>query len=406
MENKLSKLIKLVQNLPEACLDEAIKNIEEIIENNTKEKSAPPCPHCRSDAKRNGHKDGVQRFKCKSCGKTFGETTNTTMYNSQCGEAAWKQVIQDTVDGVPLDVTADCLELSHSTVFNMRHKILLALEAEETRNPTMLDGVCELDDTYVLESQKGTKIPEGYWRGPRKHGAVAQKRGVSNEYVCISAGVQRDGEAYSQTVTRSIPGKRDIAAAFDGHIGDAALIMCDGAESYDALGEKHGCTVMKVTEENRGGFTHINTVNGFHSFIKDRYKDYRGVATKYLNRYNALFSKAYRGNIDLADNIYKILCSNDANRFFSVNPTFADKLKKELEAAWDGLSSDKNVVPQIKNEQLIEFLNVFCYYIINSRYFMILFTKNRRTLIDNYIERLYRVLSNQRSGTTLTNIIA
>jgi len=319
MENKLSKLINLVQKLPEACLDSVINYVEGIVEEeNAEDKPVPHCPHCGLNAKRNGHKEGVQRFKCKTCGKTFGETTNTIMYNSHCGEAAWKQVIRDTVDGIPLDATADALALSHSTVFNMRHKILLALEAEEMRNPTVLDGVCELDDTYVLESFKGTKISEKYWRKPRKHGAVAKKRGLSNEYICISTGVQRDGEAYSQTVTRSTPSKDDIAMVFKGHIGEAALIMCDGAENYDALCESCGSAVMNVTEENRGGFSHINTVNGFHSFIKDRYNDYRGVATKYLNRYNVLFSKVFRGNSDLVDKIFDTLRSNSAQRFHSI----------------------------------------------------------------------------------------
>ena len=319
MENKLSKLINLVQRLPEACLDEVIGYIEEKVEKNAEDKPTPSCPHCGRSAKLNGKKDGRQRYQCSTCGKTFGETTNTAMTYSHSGEAAWKQVVRDTVAGVSIDETADSLLLSHSTVFNMRHKILLALEAEEIHQPTVLDGVCELDDTYVLESLKGTKLPEDYWRKPRKHGAVAQKRGISSEYVSISAGVQRDGEAYSQTVTRATPGKEDIAAAFKGHIGEAALIMCDGAASYNALGKSCGSAVMNVNDENRGGFTHINTVNGFHSFIKKRYEDYRGVATKYLNRYNALFSIVFRGDSDLTDRIYNILCSNDIPRFHSVN---------------------------------------------------------------------------------------
>jgi len=46
---------------------------------------------------------------------------------------------------------------SHSTAFNYRHKILSALETLETIAPTVLSGVCELDDTYVLESSKGKK---------------------------------------------------------------------------------------------------------------------------------------------------------------------------------------------------------------------------------------------------------
>lgn len=70
MENKLSKLIKMVQNLPESCLDDAISYVEKLTEESEEDKSAPPCPHCKSDGKRNGHKDGIQRFKCKTCNKT------------------------------------------------------------------------------------------------------------------------------------------------------------------------------------------------------------------------------------------------------------------------------------------------------------------------------------------------
>ncbi|NBH29171.1 hypothetical protein D3Z60_26610 [Lachnospiraceae bacterium] len=35
-------------------------------------------------------------------------------------------------------------------------------------------------------------------------------------------------------------------------------------------------------------------MNGFHSFIKKRYDIYRGAASKYINRYNALFAATYR----------------------------------------------------------------------------------------------------------------
>lgn len=318
MENKLAKLIELVKKLPEACLDETLAYVGEKIEEYAEEKPIKPCPHCKSEnVHRYGQVSERQRYRCKDCGKSFMETTNTVMAHSHCGEAAWKQVIRDTVERVPLDETAAALELSHSTAFNMRHKILLALEAEEARNPTVLSGVCELDDTYVLECYKGKKLPADFWRKPRKHGATAQKRGVSNEYICISTGIQRDGGAYSQTVTRSTPGKDDLIAVFEGHIDKSALILCDGASSYNALGESCGCAVMNVNED--GGFFNNNTANGLHSFIKQRYNQYRGVATKYLNRYNVLLSNAYRNNSGLVDRIYNLLRSNDAQRHHSVN---------------------------------------------------------------------------------------
>lgn len=81
---------------------------------------------------------------------------------------------------------------------------------------------------------------------------------------------------------------------FKGHIKEGTLVLCDGLKSYLALEKDTGCSVKDVTEERSGKFFNLNTVNNFHSFIKSRYKFYRGVATKYLNRYNDLFSIAYR----------------------------------------------------------------------------------------------------------------
>ena len=321
LDNKLSKLIKLVQKLPEKCLDEAIKFVEEQIEEESENTPDISCPQCKSaNAQRYGRRGERQRYKCKNCEKIYTKTTNTSISQSHCGEALWKQVIRDTIEDVPLRKTSSNLEISEDTAFRMRHKILLALEVEESLSPTVIEGVCELDDTYVLESLKGSKIPEAYWRESRKHGAVAQKRGISNEYICISTGVQREGQAIAKTVTRATPQADDHISVFGESIDSESLILCDGALSYNVLGEHCECDVMNVTENSKGGkgFFNINTVNNFHGFIKGKLLKYRGVATKYLNRYNTFFSNAFKGGDDLADTIFSILMKNDGNRCHSV----------------------------------------------------------------------------------------
>ena len=322
MENKIAKLIKLVQKLPENCLDEAIEYIEEKLEEEMTDEPELPCPECNSkDIQHYGKKGEKQRYRCKSCKKIYTKSTNTSISHSHYGEAIWKQVIQDTVEDVPLSKTATKLEMSESTAFRMRHKILMALEAEEGISPAVMSGVCELDDTFVLESLKGSKLPDTYWRKPRKHGAVAQKRGISNEYVCISTGIQRDGAAYAQAITRATPHPSDVVTVFGELIESESLILCDGTMTYDDLGEHCNSTVMNVTRDSKGGkgFFNINTVNNFHGFIKNKLQKYRGVATKYLNRYNAFFSRAYRSDDDLVDSIYSILMTNDGRRCHDVN---------------------------------------------------------------------------------------
>ncbi len=116
----------------------------------------PDCPYCGStEAIRYGHKCGKQRFLCKQCGRTFVTTTHTIMSQSHFNGAVWQEVISDTVQGNAIDYSTKKLGISHRTVFDMRHKVLLALqELPETEN-ILLDGVSELDETFVLESYKG-----------------------------------------------------------------------------------------------------------------------------------------------------------------------------------------------------------------------------------------------------------
>lgn len=316
----MAELIEQIHKLPESCLSEVLDYVRGKVEECNGSKPMPPCPHCQSDKiSRFGKASKRQRYICNNCGRTYMGTTNTIMSNSHSGEAVWKQVIKDTFDGIPIAETAGALALSPETVFRMRHKILLGLESEEARNPTVLDGVCEFDDTYVLESLKGgKKIPEDYYREARSHGAVAQKPGISNEYISISTGVQRDGSAYCRSVARSTPSKIEIASVFEGHIGASTLAICDGAKNYNVLAENENCDVVHVSDENKSGFYHTNTANSLHSHIKEIYRHYRGVATKYLNRYNVLFAKMFRADEDLAESVYNVLSSNEVNRFHSV----------------------------------------------------------------------------------------
>lgn len=296
----LIELLSLVKELPEEYLNEALERIKEIKEraDSAENTSDTTCVRCGSAlVVRNGHKHRKQAYLCRNCGKSFVSTTKSAIQNSECSETVWKQVVRDTVEGVSIDKTAENLGLHHETVFNMRHKILYAIEQTLIAEPVGMTGVCEADETYVLESQKGTKIPDDYHRGARKHGAKASKRGISDEYICVCASVTGMGENLAVAVNRASPSGEEILEVFGEKVNKDTVLLCDGKQSYGVLGDK--CTVATT---NR-----VNKVNGLHSFIKERLDDARGVATKYLNRYNALFSKIYANDGTVADEIFNLM---------------------------------------------------------------------------------------------------
>lgn len=306
MKITLKDVIGLAKELPEECLEETYERLREIKEKSDAEKRTEleACPRCGSTGiMRNGKRNGLQAYICKDCGKSFVETSTSAIAYSHSSETVWKQVIRDTVDGISIDKTAQSLDLAHSTVFNMRHKILYCVEQALLNAPILLEGVCEADETYVLENAKGTKLPADYHRKPRKHGAKASKPGISDEYICVCTSVDSENRCTASIVNRASPSKAEIGQVFGDKVSADTVILCDGSNRYDILEDK--CTVAHAKRVNR--------VNLFHSFIKERLRAARGVATIYLNRYNALFSQIFANHDSATDKIFALMSSRDGS---------------------------------------------------------------------------------------------
>jgi transposase-like protein len=306
----LKDIIKLTKELPEECYDETFEKLKEIKEKAECEKENSPaiCMHCGSiSVVHNGKRKGKQAYLCKDCKKCFVETATSAIAYSHSSETVWKHVIRDTVDGISIDKTAESLELSHSTVFNMRHKILHCVEQAILNSPIELEGAHEADETYVLESVKGRKIPDDYHRKPRKHGSKASKAGISDEYICVCTSIDGDNKCTATAVNRATPSKAEIVQVFGDKVSTNTVIICDGNKNYEVLEEK--CTVAHSKR--------VNKVNGFHSFIKERLLAARGVATIYLNRYNALFSQVFGKHNTVADKIFELMTTR-GNSFSTI----------------------------------------------------------------------------------------
>jgi transposase-like protein len=302
----LVEIIALVKEIPESYLEETLSKVKEIKEKaDTEEESAESeCPHCKSQATvRNGRKNKKQMYMCRSCQKSFAQTTKSAIEGSHSSPTVWKEVIRATISGVSIDNTAASLDLHHETVFNMRHKILYCVEQSLIAKPTALIGTCETDETYVLESEKGRKFSENHHRKPRKHGAKASKPGISSEYICVCASVTGAGEQVAVAVNRASPDSQEILGVFGERINEDTVILCDGKQSYNILDDK--CTVAVTKRTNK--------VNGFHSFIKEKLNAMRGVATIYLNRYNAFFSKIYSADDSVVDDIFELMTSRNGS---------------------------------------------------------------------------------------------
>jgi transposase-like protein len=101
----------------------------------------------------------------------------------------------------------------------------------------------------------------------------------------------------AETVNCAKPSGKELDTIFRGHIAEDTLVLTDGLRSYHVLETLASCTVVDINQEERRGIFNLNTVNSLHSFIKETYNHYRGVATKHINRYNALWRMHIKAGI-------------------------------------------------------------------------------------------------------------
>ena len=243
------------------------------------------CPHCGSvHILKNGHRNGRQRFVCKDCKTTFGLTNNTILHQSKKDLAVWTLYINCMMQKLPLRKTAKICHMNLATAFAWRHKVLDALT--NMMDGIKLDGVVECDETYELVSFKGTR-PCNMPRPSRKRGGVAEKRGLSQEQVCITCGVNLGHQSVGRISNLGKPSCKELASVLDGHVAADSVMVTDSHRGYCKLADAYRASHIRIPRHRHTaqGFN-IQLVNYYHSELK-RMIDirFRGVATKYLNNY-------------------------------------------------------------------------------------------------------------------------
>lgn len=259
------------------------------------------CPHCGTDgAVKRGLANGLRRYRCKGCGKSFNALTGTPLARLRHKER-WLDFAQSLRDGDTVRGSAEHCDVAVSTAFRWRHRFLEGIKTGAAR----LRGIVEADETYVLDSRKGERRLD---RPARRRGGKAKKRGLSVEQVPVLVAADRGGA----TVCAMLPAvtAKTVAAVLEPVIASDALLVTDGASVYPpcakALGVSHEVLNQSAGERTRGEI-HIQTVNNRHQRLKRFLGSFRGIASKYLPNYLRWFD-----TVGLASNPSARSCLNAA----------------------------------------------------------------------------------------------
>lgn len=245
------------------------------------------CPHCKSTlVVKNGKLKEKQRYICRLCKKSFNDLTKSALSCTKLSLKTWIEYVKGMIIGLSIRKNAENVGVSVKTSFYMRHKILDCIRVFMGIGD--VDGIVEMDETFVAESFKGNHSKSGFKmpRPSRKRGKQVKKRGISNEQVCISTAIDRNGNIILEPLCKGRVTFSALEELYKDRIDDSSIICTDSHKSYIQFVKKLGVEHRKIARgHHKNSIYHINHVNSLHSNLKIWMYRFKGVSTKFLQNY-------------------------------------------------------------------------------------------------------------------------
>lgn len=201
------------------------------------------CPCCNSDNLiKRGKRNNIQVFQCKDCNKRFTLFTNTILEKSKWHWDIWIKVLEMTINGYPIQsminvLTHDygCEGINVKTLWLWRMKLIHALASLPQ---PILTGIVQIDETFIRESQKGSRnlisyLNKGDERLPR-YGRRPSKYGVMGpEFATLVTAIDDRGYSVCKVSSLGKLTKEIFLDLFEPHLNNPAYICTDANDVYE-----------------------------------------------------------------------------------------------------------------------------------------------------------------------------
>jgi hypothetical protein len=195
----------------------------------------------------------------------------------------WLSYLQCVLESRTVRDAARVAGVHRTTSFRWRHRFVPGAMRDR---PSILSAIVEADETYRLESQKGSRSMS---RPARKRGGVARRRGINREHDCLLVARDRSGQTLDFHTGRGQVTAAQLHGCLKPVLPGDVLLISDGAVVYRHFAAQAGITHEAVNVKagvRARGAIHIQNVNGWHSRFKSWLVRFRGVASRYLIHYS------------------------------------------------------------------------------------------------------------------------
>ena len=256
------------------------------------------CPNCQSTiiVKNGKRKNGIQEYKCKECNKKFTRFTDTILEKTRWHWEIWLKVLEMTINNYSLEKMLNVLEQDYNctninikTLWHWRLKLIHAVASLPQPN---LTGVIRIDETFIRESQKGSRNLKSYINEERKarKGRKPSKYGVMwAEFATITTAIDNRGYSVCNVSCLGKLTTELFVDIFDKYLISPSYICTDANAIYNSYCGLND--ILEFSKLKRNNDLNLARVNELHSEIKKFINISKtNVSTKYLNDYILFFN--------------------------------------------------------------------------------------------------------------------
>jgi len=294
--------IKLLFNqLPNECQLSLLDELSSISTPSRKlhvEEKVSTCPNCGSDkiVKHSKYRGG-QRYRCKSCRRTFSPTTGTLIHHIKKLDKFEQYAHIFKQEGLlTIAQMARRVNVSIPTSFDWRIKILLSLPKEKEK----FSGEVQMDDLWFLYNQKGRKG----LKYARKRGGSSRKGDNSFQSKIIAACDNDQVEMKLAKIGRV--SKNDVVCALGDKFTKSNKLVTDAHSSYSAFAKEVGLEHINFISKNHKAITgeNVQYINNMAERLKTLInRRMKGVSTKYLQLYVSYFAFKEKNEINILEHL-------------------------------------------------------------------------------------------------------
>jgi len=264
------------------------------------------CPRCKGTSfYRHGEANGMQRFRCRECTRTFNALTGTPLARLR-HKGKWRDYFAGMRASRTVRKSAELVGVAKNTSMRWRHRFLTWIKNDR---PAPLGGIAEADETFLLESQKGART---LTRPARRRGGKASAPGISSEQVCILVARDRTGMTWDFVTGRGPVTKAQLHQHLAPVLSAGTLLMTDANIAYQDFTREarieHAFVNLSAGERvgtHPRGAVHVQNVNAYHSRFHGWLRRFNGVATRYLSNYLGWYWAIDQDRIDSPETLLK-----------------------------------------------------------------------------------------------------